>query len=44
MTTFTFIVEDAAFAWLKNLGCSVRHGLENAPGESKTERIIGTVC
>jgi len=45
MGSFTeSVVEDAALAWLKSLGCSVRHGLENAPGESKTGRIIGRVC
>jgi len=38
------VVEDAALAWLESLGCSVRHGIENAPGESKIERIIGRVC
>ena len=38
------IVEQAALAWLESLGWSVRHGLEIAPGESKAERIIGTVC
>lgn len=44
-TVFTeSVVEDAALAWLESFGCSVRHGLENAPNESKTERIIGRVC
>jgi hypothetical protein len=38
------VVEQVDLALLKSLGWSVRHGLEIAPGESKAERIIGTVC
>jgi type I restriction enzyme R subunit len=43
--TFTeSVVEQAALAWLERLGWSVRPHFEIAPGESKAERIIGTVC
>ena len=38
------IVEEAALAWLENLGWWVWHDLEIAPGESKAEQIIGRVC
>lgn len=38
------VVEQAALAWLDSLGWRIRHGLGIAPGESKAERIIGTVC
>ena len=38
MTTFTeAVVEEAALAWLESLGWRVTHGLEIAPGESKSE-------
>lgn len=43
--TFTeSIVEEATLAWLESLGWSVTHGLKIAPGEFKSERIIGRVC
>jgi type I restriction enzyme R subunit len=32
------IVEQAALAWLKSVGWSVRHGAEIAPGELAAER------
>ncbi len=42
MTAFTeFIVEHAALAWFECLGCSVRHGLQIAPGKRGAERLNG---
>ena len=38
------VVEQAALAWLESLGWRVTYGLEIAPGEFKSERIIGKVC
>jgi hypothetical protein len=32
------VVEQAALAWLENLGCRVTHGLEIASGEAGAER------
>src|SRR6266513_6342503 len=32
------VVEDAALAWLEELGCAVLHGPEIAPGELAAER------
>ncbi len=39
MSAFTeSVVEDAALAWLKDLGYTIKHGLEIAPGELGAER------
>lgn len=37
------VVEQTALAWLENLGRSVSHRLDIAPGEAGAERIIGRV-
>jgi type I restriction enzyme R subunit len=40
MTAFTeSVVEDAALAWLKSLGWSVKHGPDIAPEAHAAERI-----
>jgi hypothetical protein len=44
MTFAESVVEQAELDWLEGPGWWVTHGLETAPGESKAERIIGTVC
>lgn len=38
--TFTkSVVEEAAIAWLENLGWTVKHGPDIAPGELFAERV-----
>lgn len=44
MTAFTeFVVEDAALAWLEDLGYAVLHGPAIAAGEPGAERSMDTV-
>lgn len=38
MTMTESVIEQAALAWLKNVGWSVHHGAEIAPGELAAER------